>query len=59
MKLIKQGTWITNNKCVYIVDDIEDRYAVIRKIIRDKNGVIFYGKKTYIGLKELDKFKVM
>lgn len=59
--MIKRGITIKDKRGYYIVDDVDtvDRFAVIRKIMKDGKGNIYYGKKIYIGLEQLDDYKVV
>lgn len=59
--MIKRGITIKDKRGYYIVDDVDtvDRFAVIRKIMKDGKGKIYYGKKIYIGLEQLDDYKVV
>lgn len=59
--LIKRGLTIRNKTGYYLVADVDvvDGFAIIRKIMRDGKGNIYYGKNTFIGLKQLDDYKVV
>ena len=59
--MIKRGITIKNNKGNFIVHDIDviDGFAIIRKIMNDGKGNIYYGKKIFIGLKQLDDYVVV
>lgn len=59
--MIKRGITIKDKRGYYIVDDVDtvDRFAIIRKIMADRKGNIYYGKKIYIGLEQLDDYKVV
>ena len=59
--MIKRGIIIKNNKGYYIVHDIDviDGFAIIRKIMNDGKGNIYYGTKIFIGLKQLDNYVVV
>lgn len=56
--MIKMGTIIKNTKGYYVVDDVDviDGFATIRKFMNDGKGNIYYGRKIYIGLKQLDDY---
>ena len=60
-KMIRRGITIKNSKGYYIVDDVDvpEGFATIRKIMRDGKGVIYYGKKTFIGLKQLNDYVIV
>lgn len=59
--MIKRGITIKDKKGFYIVDDVDmiDGFAIIRKIMKDGKGNIYYGKRIFIGLKQLDDYKVV
>jgi len=59
--MIKRGITIKNKKGLYIVADVDtiDGFAIIREIMRNKKGEIFYGKNIFIGLKQLDDYVVV
>lgn len=59
--MIKCGMTIKNRKGYYIVSDIDtiDGFAIIRKIMTDGKGNIYYGKNIFIGLKQLDNYIVV
>jgi hypothetical protein len=59
--MIKRGIKIKNKKGLYIVADVDtiDGFAIIREIMRNKKGEIFYGKNIFIGLKQLDDYMVV
>ena len=61
MKMIKRGITIKDKKGYYIVADVDtvDRFAIIRKIMADKKGNIYYGKNIFIGLEQLDSYVVV
>lgn len=50
--MVKKGTTIKDKHGYYIVDDIDapERLAIIRKIMFDKNGNVYYGKRRIVGL---------
>lgn len=60
-KMIKRGITIKDKKGYYIVADVDtvDRFAIIRKIMADKKGNIYYGKNIFIGLEQLDNYVVV
>ena len=57
--MIKKGVWIADKKGTYVIDDMEDRYVIIRDVMRDRKGAIYYGKKRFIGIDDLDKYAVV
>lgn len=59
--MIKRGITIKNKKGLYIVADVDtiDGFAIIREIMRNEKGEIFYGKNIFIGLKQLDDYVVV
>lgn len=59
--MIKRGIIIKDKRGFYIVDDVDvaDRFAIIRKIMRDRKGNIYYGNRIFIGLKQLDNYKLI
>lgn len=59
--MIKKGIIIKNNKGYYIVHDVNvvEGYATIRKVMNDGKGNIYYGKKIFIGLKQLDNYVIV
>lgn len=60
MKMIKKGIWIADKRGTYIIDEMEDRYVILRDVLMDNNGVIYYGrKKRFIGIQDLDNYKVV
>lgn len=60
-KMFKRGITIKDKKGYYIVTDIDtiDRFAIIRKIMTDGRGNIYYGKNIFIGLEQLDKYVIV
>lgn len=60
-KMIKQGITIKDKKGYYIVADVDtvDRFAIIRKIMKDGKGNIYYGKNIFIGLDKLNEYVVV
>ena len=60
-KMIKSGITIKDKKGYYIIADIDtvDRFAIIRKIMKDGKGNIFYGKNIFIGLEQLDNYAIV
>ena len=60
-KMIRRGTTLKNKNGFYAVVDVDvvDGFAIIRKIMRDSKGAIYYGKNTFIGLKQLNDYKVV
>lgn len=60
-KMIKRGITIKDKKGYYIIADIDivDRFAIIRKIMKDGKGNIFYGKNIFIGLEQLDNYAIV
>ena len=60
-KMIKSGITIKDKKGYYIIADIDtvDRFAIIRKIMKDGKGNIFYGKNIFIGLEQLDNYVIV
>lgn len=60
-KMIKRGITIKNKKGYYIVADVDtvDRFAIIRKIMPDGKGNIYYGKNIFIGLEQLDEYVIV
>ena len=60
MKMIKKGVWIADKRGTYIIDEMEDRYVVLRDVLMDKKGAVYYGrKKRFIGIQDLDNYKVV
>lgn len=59
--MIKKGITLKKNKEFYIVDDVDtiDNFATIRKIMLNKSGKPFYGRKMFIGLKQLDEYLIV
>ena len=59
--MIKRGITIKNKKGLYIVADVDtiDGFAIIRKIMENEKGEIFYGKNIFIGLKQLDDYVIV
>lgn len=59
--MIKRGITIKNKKGLYIVADVDtvDRFAIIRKIMPDSKGNIYYGKNIFIGLEQLDDYVIV
>lgn len=59
--MIKKGIIIKNKKGYYIVADVDtiDGFAIIRKIMPDGMGNIYYGKDIFIGLKQLDDYVIV
>ena len=57
----KRGITIKNKKGLYIVADVDtiDGFAIIRKIMENEKGEIFYGKNIFIGLKQLDDYVIV
>lgn len=60
-KMLKRGITIKDKKGYYIIADVDtvDRFAIIRKIMKDGKGNIYYGKNIFIGLKQLDDYVVV
>ena len=60
-KMFKRGITLKNKKGYYILADIDtvDRFAIIRKIMKDGKGNIYYGKNIFIGLKQLDDYVIV
>lgn len=60
MKMIKKGIWIADKRGTYIIDEMEDRYVVLRDVLMDNKGAVYYGrKKRFIGIRDLDNYKVV
>lgn len=61
MQMIKPGTTIKDKRGYYIVDDIDtiDRFAIIRKVMEDRKGNIYYGRKRVIGLDQLSEYAIV
>lgn len=60
MKMIKRGVWVADKRGTYIIDEIEDRYVVLRDVLMDNKGAVYYGrKKRFIGIQDLDNYKVV
>lgn len=59
--MIKRGITIKNKKGLYIVADVDtiDSFAIIREIMTNKKGEIFYGKNIFIGLKQLNDYVIV
>jgi hypothetical protein len=59
--MIKPGTTIKDKRGYYIVDDIDtiDRFAIIRKVMEDRKGNIYYGRKRVIGLDQLSEYAIV
>jgi hypothetical protein len=59
--MFKNGITIRNQKGNYIIDDIDtiDRFVIIRKIMTDRKGEIYYGRKRVIGLDQLNEYQVV
>ena len=57
-KMFKQGILIRNRKGTYIIDDFEDNYVAIRDIVY-KGGIMCYGKRRIIGVKDLDNYVIV
>ena len=59
--MIKRGITIKDKKGYYIVADVDtiDRFAIIRKIMKDGKGNIYYGKNIFIGLEQLDNYVIV
>lgn len=59
--MIKRGIIVKKNKKYFIVDDVDviKGFAIIRKFMNDGKGNIYYGKKIYIGLKQLDDYVIV
>ena len=58
-KMFNKGIMIKKNQRMFLLDDMEDRYAVIRSITADKQGALYYGKRQFITLKELDTYIIV
>ena len=58
--MIKKGIWIANKRGTFVVEDMEDRYVVIRDVLMDEKGAVYYGReKRFIGIQDLDNYKVV
>jgi hypothetical protein len=59
--MIKPGTTIKDKRGYYIVDDIDtiDRFVIIRKVMEDRKGNIYYGRKRVIGLDQLSEYAIV
>lgn len=60
-KMFKRGITLRNKNAYYILSDIDtvDRFAIIRKIMKDGKGNIYYGKNIFIGLEQLDEYVIV
>ena len=59
--MIKRGIILKKVKGYFIVDDVDviNGFATIRKFMNDGKGNIYYGKRIYIGLKQLDDYMIV
>ena len=60
-KMFKSGIILKNKKGYYILADIDtiDRFAIIRKVMEDRKGNIYYGRKRVIGLDQLSEYAIV
>lgn len=60
-KMFKSGIILKNKKSYYILADIDtiDRFAIIRKVMEDRKGNIYYGRKRVIGLDQLSEYAIV
>jgi hypothetical protein len=58
MEMVKVGMWIAykGRKGVYLVADMDEEYITLKDVLISKQGVISYGKKRMITVKELDNY---
>jgi hypothetical protein len=58
MDNIKLGMWIAykGRKGVYLVADMDGEYITLKDVLISKDGVVSYGRKRMITVKELDNY---
>jgi hypothetical protein len=58
MDAIKVGMWIAykGRKGVYLVADMDGEYITLKDVLIRKDGVVSYGRKRMITVKDLDNY---
>jgi len=58
MENVKVGMWIAykGRKGVYLVADMDGDYITLKDVLISRQGVVSYGRKRMITVKELDNY---
>lgn len=57
--MFKKSVWIADKRGTYCIWDMEDRYVILRDVLRTNKDKIVYGRQRIIGIKDLDNYVVV